>query len=1267
VDIPRGGSLSLDARLLRFRSRPGSEPPAPLAEALLSAGRTAEALEVVAAGLRAAPGDATLLRIEGLAWLAEGELERAQASLVVAARGAATDPLTFRALGEVLLRRGDPVRALKVLERAAALDPASPQIRQLRDRAARLSRLATDDALPAGAIQGAPAGDDAGFDEDERTSVADAQTLRGALDVDARLARDEDVPVAARAPVASASAGQTPATATPPARPAGAPPARTPKGTLVGMAAPPAFVPPARAPKSTLSGTAAPPVQPTPALGSPGPAPPAATPPPPARPETPSPFDEDALTNVTRAPSFPSAAANPPRRGPAAASPARSVPASPPPTAPEAPPPEFGSRSRAGFDAQATTPRAPKWTPTPAATTPLDSATSWIRGGATFGASAGTSDAFEGASPLAGPDPFAPAEPSSAQPSPRPRGASASPAASTADDGSDVVADASLTTEPNATGDAAAATGQPLPHAPSGERFGAEEDVEAILEMLQREGIFEPPTGTPAVWATRKEVPKTGSRIGRALLVTWLVTVVLAAGGWFAWVKYVEGRHAAAARLLEQAAAEAKDGDHASLVDAERHLREARDLDPHAVENVALLLFVQIQRALEEGAFEAGYLRPTLDRARRERADPARIAAAQAVLAVADGKLDDARRAIGDALAARPDDAVTLYVAGRLEQRLGDGGSLEHLEAAVEKDPALFTASIALAEARADDGNREEALRLLDAVLARRNDHLRAKLWRTFLAADEVEPDAGLAELGTLAARLDRGAPTDRVVAKLIESRLHRRKGDDAKAAEAIDAAIAAGASEPRLLALVAVEARGAGRLDRAQQAATQAVAGAPSNGDFRKLLAEIQVARRDGVAALATLGRLSTDDPAVMMLSARAALLVGAPDSLAAAASALDAFLARQPDSVEGRALQIRLRVKQGATDQLEAARRLAREAPGDPLVAMAVGEAALAARDGPLAVQSLTTLVRAAPDDPEAHYLLGRARRLAADPEGAEQSFRRAIELGPAMLDARVALGGLLLDRGKYEEADAIYQELARRAGVTGGQASSLLGRLGRVEALLGMGRFADARVQFEGIRADDRDTPSARMVLARLALAENRPGEAVAALRPLVQGEGSKGAELLSLHGDALFATGEFDAAAAQYDAALGVDSGFPEALLGRARVAVRAGRASDALAYLERLRVSLESRIRPPALRALMLTTLGMAKLLDRRDRRAIDTARSALRQATEMDGAPPEAFFYLGEVTAPIDAASARVAYQRYLELAPDGEFAARARRALFPR
>ena|GEM_PF-3463702 len=1223
-------SQGLDARLLRFRSRAGSEPLAPLARDLLAAARSQEALEVVASALRATPNDWQLLLVEGQAWLAEGQLDRAQAALVAAGKGAPKDKNVFRTLGEVLLKRGDPVRAAKVLERASSLDPSDRAVRLLAERATRLARVALDTGVdePPAAVSEPPV--DAGFDEGERTFVADASQLRAALENDARHAR-ADQPTAAQ-PAGRPSPWDAPAEAAPPP----AAPVHARKATLMGVPAPivpPRAAPAAPAPRPAPAPVAARPAPapaprapiPAPAAARPAPAPLAARAPvpaaPAARPPAASPqksafglsdpFAKDPFLEAAADPfaapaADPFAPADPFADDPFAAAP----PASPPAAVVRAPAPV----ARAAALAFAPAPAAPAYT-APAYTAPAYSAPAYIE-------PAAADDAPEEATNIAGRSPV------------------------DYDDG--------YTDEE--------ASAETAPDVESGAKFGAEEDADAVLAMLEQEGIFEPPTGTPAVWATRKEVTKTGSRVGRFIALAWGLSLVLAAGGYFGWTKYVEQRHVESGKLFVAAKGESLDGDHASLVDAERHLREARDLNPHDKRVPALLLFVQSQRALEEGAFDAGYLRPTIALAGRAGAERAWLEAAKAVLDAADGKPDDARRHLSAAIQAKPNDASVLYIAGRLAQRLGDDNALERLAAAVAADATIYAAVIALAEAKADEGSREESLQLLDGILGRKSTHLRAKLWRTFLSADEGEPDAGLAALLALQERLDQGAPTDRVLAELSRARLYRRKGDAVQAGEAVDHALAAGASEPRLLALVAAEARGAGRLDRAQQAALQAVEGAPTNSEFRKTLAEIQVARRDGVHALATLSTLSTDDPDVLMLAARAALLVGSDDALTATKTALDAFVVAHAESVEARALQVRVDVRLGDATKLVAAKALSREAPGDPLVALALGEAALAARDPEAATTALDLLVRAAPTDADAHFLLGRARRMGGNAAGAEESFRKAIELLPQHVEASMALGGLLLDMGKYADAERVYQDLSRRGGVTGGSASSLFGRLGRIEALVGLGRLPDARVQLEGMRAADREMPPARLAAARLALAEGKPGEAIAAVRPLTEGEGPKSVEVLALYGDALFDAGEIEAATAQYDLALAQDAASPEALLGRAHVALRAEEAGDASDYLDRLKTALDSRIRPPALRARMLLAQGRGKILT--DDEA--EARPLLVQATALEGVPADAFFWLGEASSSVDTAAARTAYQRYIELAPSGEFVARARRALAP-
>lgn len=73
--------LSLDARLLRFRSDPGADEGPSLAAALLDASRPKEALEVLSRGLAARQDDARLLRLAARALLAEGDALRAQQTL----------------------------------------------------------------------------------------------------------------------------------------------------------------------------------------------------------------------------------------------------------------------------------------------------------------------------------------------------------------------------------------------------------------------------------------------------------------------------------------------------------------------------------------------------------------------------------------------------------------------------------------------------------------------------------------------------------------------------------------------------------------------------------------------------------------------------------------------------------------------------------------------------------------------------------------------------------------------------------------------------------------------------------------------------------------------------------------------------------------------------------------------------------------------------------------------------------------------------------
>ncbi|MCA9615156.1 MAG: hypothetical protein KC586_20515, partial [Myxococcales bacterium] len=70
-----------------------------------------------------------------------------------------------------------------------------------------------------------------------------------------------------------------------------------------------------------------------------------------------------------------------------------------------------------------------------------------------------------------------------------------------------------------------------------GERAGRSEDVDAILTMLQKERLFEPPDEDAAsvVWAAKKDAPKSGTKVAVPLAVLGVLVVGLSVGGWFGY------------------------------------------------------------------------------------------------------------------------------------------------------------------------------------------------------------------------------------------------------------------------------------------------------------------------------------------------------------------------------------------------------------------------------------------------------------------------------------------------------------------------------------------------------------------------------------------------------------------------------------------------------------------------------------------------------------------------------------------------------------
>jgi tetratricopeptide (TPR) repeat protein len=1164
---------NLEIRLLRYRSRrveargsareQNDESPHALAASLLDAGRPGEALEVIRLARADQVADVRMLVLEGRAWFDQGDLAEAQAAWMRAAKADPRNKEPYRWLAQVLMKRGEPARAVQVLERALQIDPSDKALQQVHMRAQRLARIASDTEL-----------------------TGEATEVRGH----------------AAAPPSSG------------ARHASEPPTRA-----VMLARPKSTPVDARGPNRELPA--------------------------------------DLRFVLDRQP----------ENAPDAR---RRVPA------------EFGSRAD---------PRAS--TPLPAVVTPDavdDSPT------AAFEMPAEIRDWLEAerANDMATlPPAQAPSEPiaSPVLELTKPRGSE-----SGSGDFSRDFARAHAEAEAAAPQAEAREQNDAGGLAPSAEA----EAPEQVLDLLARQGMFETQRLAPgAGWASKAEAPRAGNRVGKALAVSWALALLSAAGGYYGWTQWLGARRADARALIAKAVTEAQDGQNASLLSAERHLGEARALDPKSSEALEQLLFVHATRALEDGSGDIGYLRSTLARAESGGVSPALIAAAKALVRAVDRNAPEVQAEAERALKSGADDARVLYLVGRLFQRSGRPEARELLARASQRDGSLALAWSAQAELALAAAERETGLALLQKALGSDGQFLRAELWRAVIEASPEQALAIKGRLDGLAERVRAGSASDQLLAIIARCRVQRLLGQPEQARAELDGAQKLTVLDPELMSLLGQEAFAVGAYDLAYRAANAAVAAAPGVQRYRANLVDALLARGDGRGALRSLEAWQAEghepDAAArrwaLLSRARAALLAGTRDALAETKKALAAYRAsaaggdargHAKDDVEASALLLRADLKLGANAEslLPAARTLAQQQPHSAAAQLALGEAALLSGQGAVALGALDRVlgadahgveargsareqIEAYSSAADAYYLRGRSQRLLGKPDLAKADFLRALSLAPVHEPAREALGGLLIDAGQYAEASVVFGQLEQDGAGTSAA-------LGSIEALLGDGELAAAEARLGRLSESERALPAAVLLSARLALAEGARGAreqnaaALKQLEPLVAKDAeTRTAEVLTLYGQALYANDKVDSAAGAFEDALELDPAYPDALVGRAMAAVRAEKPKEAKGYLEAALKALDARVRPPRLRAELLLTWAKADVLEH----DYAAAQPRLIQAVALAGVPAEAYFWLGECLTKTKALGASERYAKYLELDPNGAYAARAKRALAPR
>jgi tetratricopeptide (TPR) repeat protein len=795
------------------------------------------------------------------------------------------------------------------------------------------------------------------------------------------------------------------------------------------------------------------------------------------------------------------------------------------------------------------------------------------------------------------------------------------------------------------------------------DRLGEPEPPEQVLEMLATHGVFEPPADRERAtdWVKKREAAPPGQRVGRTLAIGWVLAVAVAGGGYYGFTRYVDMRRTDAKASVAKAHAEALEGDHGALRDAERHLIEARELDPKLDSALEGLLFVHAARALEAGG-DVGYLRGTIARAERASVYKPMIEAARAVVLACDRDSAGAQREIDTALQKGGDDARVLYLLGRLRQRTGSRDAEPLLARATEQGPDLALAWLARAELMRQAAQPEEARALFVKALGKDGRQLRAELWMILIDAQAGRDPALLAKLDGLAERIKVAAAPDRVLALIARATVLLAATQVDAARAVIREASKLQVEDPELLSLLADRAARVGEHDLAYRAASAAVARAPGNRRYRDALADVLLKRGDGPAVLAALQGIDDGSTWILLTRARAALLSGSRESLEEAKRTLAAHRAtergKQDDDAAALLLRVDLRLGANAESLRSAAKALVARTPDSPLAQLALGENYVLSDRGDSALGPLEKARSLGSDDADLFALLGRAYRQTGQPDKALKAFQHALELAPSHVEAREGLGSFLLDRGDYAQAEGLFATLEK-------ERASLAASLGVIEALLGRGEVAAAKERFTAMPAERRSLPAVIAVGARVAIADKHASDAVKMLEPLVADEESeqRTVENLTLYGDALYAADMVDSAAGAYEAALELDQMYPDALLGRAMAAMRAEKLAQSFELLDRAEAALKKRVRPEMLHALLKLTRAKGFI----HKQEFAKAKPLLADAVGAFGAPPEAHFWFAETLAKTKSAGAAEHYAKYVELEPHGEYAARAQRALAPR
>ena len=658
-----------------------------------------------------------------------------------------------------------------------------------------------------------------------------------------------------------------------------------------------------------------------------------------------------------------------------------------------------------------------------------------------------------------------------------------------------------------------------------------------------------------------------------------------------------------------------------------------------------LWVFGRAMRVLDEGEVDGQALSDALERTAHD-LRPAELASVQSVLAWANGDRDQSREMINAIAKNATDEALPLYVMGRLRQRLQTGDGELWLRRALRADATLVPAALALVEA--DYFGSTETTGWLKPVLVQSPNHIRAGLWNA-LFSDPLKPSESVSPIES---------KTDRILSMLATAR-EKTTVDERKAL--LGLAVEACQPDARLCLLVSASAlRFGAKNDSADysdivvNAHKAAVAASPSDATTRVELAKILLSQDNGGDAIDFMSGVPIDQPMIAELLGRAAILSG---NLQAGKLASEFFDGEERASMRSIIWRVRC---EHSPDAFTLGRvvSLSKKTPGDLDAKLAVAACALGLNKKKLAASTLQPLLNNPKNTAALHQWGVLQERLGNDD--------KALEAYARVLQSRPSFGRSLLNKGRLEfkmnakdDAAKTFATLKQTPGETEGAKNSVLGRLGRAKVLMHGGDVDGASTELDELSADEVNLPDAIELRGRVELARGNSANAVALLKDSVALDGLD-ADTMTAYADALYASGNPTEALVYYRRAIRRERRHVNALMGYATCLIRAEKYRPAIGVSKRaLSLALKDALRSDRVARAQFLVGRAYEAFGRRV-----PARTYLERSVAQDNPPTAAWFFLGEALSGKNSKQARKAYERYLAIDPNGPYAQRVVRAI---